>query len=255
MAAHVFETYEGLWGELMFVMHDQDHLRFVNKGRADWFESVVVQGQRVLDLGSGNGYFDLELGRRGYEVVAVDRVARIVDAARQMQADEFVEFVASDLREVQFDRGSFDAVTMFGVLGLMSVEDDTALMERCFEWLRPGGSLLADCDTTLAETQTIEAEHEFGVIKWNWTSDAATRTNMLTPELHRKDGAVVGLRDPIDPARGDHVGLHRYIYPEELLTDILASLGYVVENIGHYVQYVFPETTPESYMIKATRIS
>lgn len=25
----------------------------------------------------------------------------------------------------------------------------------------------------------------------------------------------------------------------------------VVESIGHYVPYVFPETTPESYMIKA----
>lgn len=253
MGEQIYETYDGLWGGLMFVMHDPDHLRVVNEGRADWLESLLVEGQRVLDLGSGNGYFDLELGRRGYQVVAVDQVATIVETAKQIQTDEPVEFITSDLRHVQFGPNSFDVVTMFGLLGLMSVKDDTALLARCFEWLRPGGSLLADCDISLAETQIIEAEHDLGVIEWSWTSDAHSRTNKLTPVLHRQDGTVVGLRDPIDPARGNHEGLHRYIYPEEQFIDMLASIGYSVETIGHFFQYVFPGSTPESYMMKATR--
>ena len=118
MSDRAFESFEGLWGELMFVMHDPEHLQFVNTGRGDWFESLDIPGRRVLDLGSGNGYFDLELGSRGYEVVAVDQVATIVDAAKQMQTDDSVEFVTSDLRHVQFDSDSFDVVTMFGLLGL-----------------------------------------------------------------------------------------------------------------------------------------
>lgn len=251
MGDHIYETYDSLWGKLMFVMHEPEHLQFVNEGRADWFESLSIGGQRVRDLGSGNEYFDLELGRRGYEVVAVDQVAAIVNAAKQKQADDSVEFVTSDLRHVQFDPNSFDVVTMFGLLGLMSVEDDRALLARCVDWLRPGGSLLADCDIELAETHTIEAEHDLGVIKWNWTSDPTSRTNKLTPELHQKNGTVVGLRDPIEPSRGDHIGLHRYIYPEEQLTEMLHSLGYLVETIGHYVPYVFRKTTAGSYMIKA----
>ncbi len=253
MSGRVFASYEDLWGELMFVMYDPEYLRFVNSGRADWFESLGVSGRRVLDLGSGNGYFDLELGRRGYEVVAVDQVRPVVEAAQRLRTDEPVEFIVSDLRDVEFEEGSFDAVTLFGVTGMLSVEDDTRLLEDCFRWLEPGGWLMVDSDIDLAETQTIEAEHELGLIKWNWTSDPDTHTNMLTPELHRKDGVVVGLKDPVDPARGDHEGLHRYIYPQGQLTEILTSIGFGVSEVGHYVQYVFPESEKGAYMLKASR--
>ena len=253
MNDRLFASYEDLWGELMFVMHDPEHLRFVNNGRADWFESLDIPGRRVLDLGSGNGYFDLELGRRGYEVVAVDQVGTVVEAARQLLDDEPVEFIISDLRDVEFEEETFDAVTLFGVTGMLSVEDDTRLLEDCFNWLEPGGSLVVDSDIDMAERETIEAEHELGLIKWNWSSDPETRTNMLTPELHRADGVIVGLKDPVDPARGDHEGLHRYIYPKDELTGILTSIGFSVAEVGHYVQYVFPESEPERYMLKATR--
>lgn len=49
MSDWVFESYGVLWGELMFVMHDADHLRDVNRGRADWFASLDLPGLRVLD--------------------------------------------------------------------------------------------------------------------------------------------------------------------------------------------------------------
>jgi ubiquinone/menaquinone biosynthesis C-methylase UbiE len=237
----------------MFVMHDPEHLVFVNAGRADWFESLEPPGWRVLDLGAGNGYFDLELGRRGYEVTAVDRVGSVIEAARRLRTDETVEFVVSDLRETSFGEASFDVITLFGVVGLMSVEDDTHLLRDCYRWLAPGGVILADSDTELAETETTEAEHEFGLIKWNWTSDPGTRTNMLTPELHRKDGVLVGLKDPVDAARGDHEGLHRCIYPKEELAKLLSRIGFEVTEVGHFVQYVFPDSDAGAYMLKATR--
>lgn len=253
MSDWVFESYGGLWGELMFVMHDPDHLRAVNRGRADWFASLDLPGWRVLDLGAGNGYFDLELGRRGYRVVAVDQVRPVVEAARLLRRDESVDFIVSDLRDLAFEAGSVDAVTMFGVVGLMSIGDDTSLLAECFTWLTPGGSLLVDCDINLAKTETIEAKHELGVIQWHWTSDAKTRTNMLTPELHRDDGVTVRLKDPIDPGRGDHEGLHRYIYPKRELIEILTSIGFQVIEVGHYVQHVFPDSQAVAYMLQANR--
>lgn len=253
MPDRVFEDYESLWGQLMFVMHDPEHLRFVNSGRVDWFESLGLPGRRVLDLGAGNGYFDLELGRRGYQVTAVDQVGSVVEAARRLRQDETVDFQVSDLRNLSFDPGSFDAITLFGVVGLMSVDDDTRLLRDCFQWLVPGGSLIADCDTELAETETIDFDHELGLIQWHWTNDPGTRTNILTPILHRTDGVTVGLKDPIDPSRGPHEGLHRYIYPKEQLTETLVSIGYEVTEVGHFVQHVFPETQPGGYMLRATR--
>lgn len=126
----------------------------------------------------------------------------MVEAARLLRRDESVDFIVSDLRDLAFEAGSVDAVTMFGVVGLMSIGDDTSLLSECFTWLTPGGSLLVDCDINLAETETIEAEHELGVIEWHWTSDAKARTNMLRPELHRDDGVTVRLKDPITRVEG-----------------------------------------------------
>ena len=251
MSPTVEETYEGLWGELMFVMHDPEHLWRVNGGRADWLESLGLEpSSRVLDLGCGNGYLDVVLGRRGHRVVGVDQVGAVIAAARALVGDESVEFIASDLREAHFDENRFDLVAMFGVAGLMSVADDRALIERCSGWLKEGGFLFLDCDLELAATQSTRVEHELGSIEWNWTSDPETRTNMLTPELHQTDGVTVVLRDPIDESRGDHTGLHRYIYPIEELTAIAESAGFDVERVGHFSQFVFPDQPPGSYMLR-----
>lgn len=238
----------------MFVMHDPDHLWRVNEGRADWLESLGLEaGSRILDLGCGNGYLDIVLGRRGHQVIGVDRVGSVIAAARALVDEESVEFIASDLREAHFDEDQFDLVAMFGVAGLMSVADDRALIERCAGWLKEGGVLYLDCDLELAETQSTRVEHELGSIEWNWTSDPETRTNMLTPELHRNDGTTVVLRDPIDESRGDHTGLHRYIYPIEELTETVESAGFDVEPVGHFVKFVFPDEQPGAYMLRCVR--
>ena len=253
MSGRVFETYDGVWGELMFVMHDIDYLWRVNEGRADWVESLDLGGGlRVLDLACGNGILDIALARRGHTVVGVDQVRPVIELARAHVKDEPVTFLVNDLRGVSFDVGEFDLVMMFGLVGLMSQADDAMLFQRVCSWLRPGGSCLLDCDLELAATQTIEMENELGMVYWHWTSDQATRTNRLTPELHRVDGTIVELRDPINPSRGGHTGLHRYIYPPEELEQLLLEGGLASRRIGHFHEYVFPEIKPGAYMLQAT---
>lgn len=160
--------------------------------------------------------------------------------------------MADDLRDVAFDGGQFDLVLMFGVTGLMSRHDDAALVARIKTWLSPPGTLLVDGDIDLAAEQSFEAEHVDGLIRWNWTSDPQTRTNMLNPGLHLNDGSIVELRDPIDSDRGDHVGLHRYIYEPAELTEMIRTVGFGVERVGHFYEFVFPDQTPERFMLRAT---
>ncbi len=141
---------------------------------------------------------------------------------------------------------------MLGLVGLMSREEDEALFHRVRSWLTPGGSCLVDCDLELAANETIESDHELGNVYWHWTSDQETRTNRLTPKLHRRDGVIVELRDPIDPARGDHTGLHRHIYHQDELEHLLDRAGFMPTRVGHFLEHVFPEIQPESYMLQAT---
>ncbi len=60
---------------------------------------------------------------------------------------------------------------------------------------------------------------------------------------------IVELRDPIDPSRDAHTGLHRYIYPPEELEQLLLESGLVSTRVGHFLEYVFPETKHEAYML------
>jgi len=250
MSDRVAETYESLWGGLMFVMHDIDYLWQVNKGRADWVESLGLgAGLRVLDLGCGNGILDIALARRGHTVIGVDRVASVIDAARRAVTSEPVEFIASDLRDVDFPAGRFDLVMMFGLVGLMSITDDRSLLRRSRRWLSDEGRLLVDGDLELAEEESSQSEHPDGVIHWHWTSDPVTRTNHLQPELHRPDGTIIELRDPIDPARGDHPGLVRYIYQPGDLIQLVEETGFTVRQIGHFLEHVFPDQEPDRFTL------
>lgn len=250
MTKRIGETYDGLWGELMVFMHDMDYLWQTNEGRADWLESLGFGGGlRILDLGCGNGLLDIALARRGHVVTGVDSVASVLARARRHVEHESVDFLDSDLRVLELPSNHFDLVLMFGLVGLMSVEDDRTLLQRARHWLKEGGKLLVESDLNLAEEQRIESDHPDGVVQWNWSSDPKTRTNVLLPELHRTDGTIVELRDPIDPKRGNHAGLLRYLYPPAELEECLQQAGFVPKRIGHFLEYVFPEADRDRYML------
>lgn len=253
MVERIERTYDELWGMLMAFTHEPAHLEWVNRGRADWLESLDLgRSLRILDLGCGNGYLDRELAARGHSVVAVDRVEPVIAEARRHAHAESVTFVASDLRTVVLPEATFDVVLALGLVGLMSPADDLALMRRARSWLVPGGTLLVESDRKLASHETVRSVGPDGAILWHWSSDESTRTNILEPELHRDDGVIVGLRDPIDPSRGDHTGLRRYIYPQEQLARLVLEAGFTVSEIGHFLEFVFPDAERDRYMLRGT---
>src|SRR5436305_2588561 len=101
---------------------------------------------QVLDLCCGPGRHALELARRGFDVVGVDRTAAYLDRARAA-ADQTsrASFVQDDMRH--FCRpDSFDAVinlyTSFGYFD--DPDDDRAVLRNVFRSLRPGGRFLMD---------------------------------------------------------------------------------------------------------------
>jgi SAM-dependent methyltransferase len=87
---------------------------------------------RILDLCCGPGRHSIELARRGYRVVGVDRTARYLEAARRRTAEEglSIEFVAVERREYTFThrlysgtelaeslrRAGFEPVSLYGSL-------------------------------------------------------------------------------------------------------------------------------------------
>jgi len=103
-------------------------------------------GKRVLDLGCGHGRHALELARRGFDVVGLDRTEGFVELARKdaEAAGLPIDYRVSDLRDLDEEAG-FDAVLcLFDVFGLHRDEENHDVLRRVARALRPGGKLCLD---------------------------------------------------------------------------------------------------------------
>jgi SAM-dependent methyltransferase len=109
-------------------------------------EAVSLQsGERVLDVGCGNGATSIEAAKRvapGGSVTGVDISAPMLAFARRRaagQGAENVEFLDCDAQVHEFDGGAFDVVV--SRFGTMFFEDPAMAFANLARAVRPGGRL------------------------------------------------------------------------------------------------------------------
>ena len=112
----------------------EHELLFETAGRLD--------GQRVLDVGSGDGAFAVEAARRGAVVTGVDPdpAMRAAAAARARATGVDLRLGDGRAEQLPFADGTFDLVFAATVLCFVS-EADAAIREMA-RVLRPGGRLI-----------------------------------------------------------------------------------------------------------------
>lgn len=94
-------------------------------------------GERILDLGCGDGVLTARLAARGVRVVGIDASAEMVTAARDQGIDAHV----MDATRLTFD-AEFDAVFSNAVLHW--IHDQDAVLSGVARALRPGGRFVAE---------------------------------------------------------------------------------------------------------------
>lgn len=94
-------------------------------------------GERILDLGCGDGRLTQKIAASGATVVGIDGSAEMVEAARGRGIDAHV----MDARALGFD-GGFDAV--FSNAALHWIPEAEAVLAGVAKALKPGGRLVAE---------------------------------------------------------------------------------------------------------------
>jgi SAM-dependent methyltransferase len=116
-----------------------------------WRALADQAGGPVLDVGAGTGRVTLDLARRGHEVTALDRDARLLAVLRDRARGLPVETVFADARDFRLEREfALCVVPMQTIQLLGGREGRRSFLERAHAHLRAGGLLGAAIAEQLA---------------------------------------------------------------------------------------------------------
>jgi len=143
------------------------HAAFVPAFGATLLERLAPQpGERILDLGCGDGTLTRQIAARGAHVVGVDASPEFVEATARSGIDARL----CDARALAFD-GEFDAVFSNAVLHW--VREPDAALSGVFRALRPGGRFVAEfgghgCIAAIVVALSVAFDRRGRVLRSPW---------------------------------------------------------------------------------------
>lgn len=115
-------------------------------------------GERILDIGCGDGYYDMLIAKSGAKVVGLDIQEKPLAVAQDLYQDDLCEFVYMNAEELDFDDASFDKVVSFCVVE--HFHNDVRAMQHIFRSLKPGGWFVFSADS-LSNPEITAAERDY----------------------------------------------------------------------------------------------
>lgn len=97
---------------------------------------------KILDIGTGPGFFAILMAKAGYDVTAVDYTEAMLDEARKNAGSyvKDIDFRRMDAQHLEFSDGSFDVVISRNLT--WNLEEPEQAYREWMRVLKPGGKLL-----------------------------------------------------------------------------------------------------------------
>lgn len=100
-----------------------------------------VKRNKILNIGSYNGWFERQIDRRGAkEVIGIDIRQKFLELAKTNVPG--VKFIKMSALELNFSDNSFDLVTMFDVLEHILPKKETEVFRMVYKILKPKGRMI-----------------------------------------------------------------------------------------------------------------
>lgn len=131
-------------------------------------------GSRILEVGSGLGYFTYALSRRGYDIRAIDISETAVEAARSRFGDLFTRADLADYALAHAD--SFGAVIACELIE--HLVDPVAFVKMAFALVKPGGHLILTTPNRSFFGSDVLWETELPPVHFWWFSERSIEAVM-----------------------------------------------------------------------------
>lgn len=102
-------------------------------------------GERILDIGCGDGYYDTLAAKKGAEIVGIDIHESRLALAQNYRSGEKTEFLYMDAEKMDFPAAYFDKVMSLCVIE--HLHDDDLVMQNVSRVIKPGGNFVFSADS------------------------------------------------------------------------------------------------------------
>ena len=103
------------------------------------------EGERILDIGCGDGFYDWRISHTGAKVTGIDLHVKRLAFARRHYANGRTEFLNLDAERVDLPAGSFDKAVCLCVIEHLG--DDERVLRNVHKALKPGGLFVLSADS------------------------------------------------------------------------------------------------------------
>ncbi|ACI19621.1 class I SAM-dependent methyltransferase [Dictyoglomus thermophilum] len=200
----------------------------------DFIESIlsIKRGHLILDLGCGFGRHTLELGKRGYRTIGIDRSEDLIEIAKEEAKKDRVfnvEFYVMEYKDIEKLGYKFDVVfSLYTSFGLSTYEEDKEAIEKVYNVLKKGGRFLIDIENRDALLRYF--------IPYSW--DVFNDYILLTEhQFEPESGYYISNRIVFDLKNNTKKEFIRkiYLYTASEIARVLEEKGFRVERfIGDY---------------------
>lgn len=187
----------------------------------------VKRGQKILDLGCGEGLFTRRFAKAGAEVTAIDIALPLIEIAKRaaaMESEQYAfqpRFFVSDATSIPVVADASQDLVVIN-LALQNMENPALVLKECARVLKPHGRLIL-----------VLNHPAFRIPKasdWAWSTDGATQYRRIWRYMSES-------RERIDMAPGAKSGEHTISFhrPLQFFVKSIGKAGMAISNMEEWV--------------------